>query len=140
MRAGVLLDTGPLVASINQRDRFHEWAKSQLAEIEPPLLTCEAVLAEACFLLRRLPGGGRAVAELVKRKVVVIPFHLEAHADSLARLLDKYSNVPISLADACLVRMSELYENIAVFTLDHDFKLYRRHGRQVIPALMPPDL
>ena len=138
MRGGVLLDTGPLVASINRRDRFHEWAKSQLAEIEPPLLTCEAVLAESCFLLQHLSGGSRTVAELVNRKIVEIPFRVEAHAESLARLLDKYSNVPMSLADACLVRMSELYENIAVLTLDSDFKLYRRHGRQTIPTLMPP--
>ena len=138
MRAGVLLDTGPLVASINRRDRFHEWAKSQWAEIEPPLLTCEAVLAESCFLLQHLSGGSRTVAELVNRKIVEIPFRVEPHAKSLARLLDKYSNVPMSLADACLVRMSELYENIAVLTLDSDFQLYRRHGRQTIPTLMPP--
>ena len=109
-----------------------------MAEIEPPLLTCEAVLAESCFLLRRLPGGGRTIAELVNRKIVEIPFRVQAHAESLARLLDKYSNVPMSLADACLVRMSELYEQIALLTLDEDFRLYRRHGRQVIPALMPP--
>lgn len=136
MRA-LLLDTGPLVASINRRDRFHEWAKSQLAQIEPPLLTCEAVLAESCFLLRNLSGGSKAVAELVHRKIIEIPFRLETHASSLAKLLDKYSNVPMSLADACLVRMSELYENSLVFTLDHDFKLYRRHGRQIIATLMP---
>ena len=138
MRGGVLLDTGPLVASINRRDRFHEWAKSQLAEIEPPLLTCEAVLAESCFLLQHLSGGSRTVAELVNRKIVEIPFRVEAHTESLARLLDKYSNMPMSLAGACLVRMSELYENTAVLTLDSDFKLYRRHGRQTIPTLMPP--
>ena len=136
MRA-VLLDAGPLVASINRRDRFHEWTTSQLAQIEPPLLTCEAVIAESCFLLRNLPGGSRTVAELVDRKIIKIPFRLEEHAKSLFQLLDKYSNVPMSLADACLVRMSELYENSLVFTLDHDFKLYRRHGRQVIAALMP---
>ena len=133
----VLLDTGPLVASINRRDRCHEWTKSQLAQIEPPLLTCEAVIAESCFLLRSLAGGSRTVAELIHRKIIEIPFRLEAHAQSLAMLLDKYSDVPMSLADACLVRMSELYENSLVFTLDHDFKLYRRHGRQVIAALMP---
>lgn len=138
MRASVLLDTGPLVASINQRDRFHEWAKSQWAEIEPPLLTCEAVLAESCFLMQHLSGGSRTIAELVDRKIVEVPFRVEAHAQSLAHLLDKYSNVPMSLADACLVRMCELYENIVVLTLDRDFKLYRRHGRQVIPTSMPP--
>lgn len=139
MRRGVLLDTGPLVASINRRDRFHEWTKLQLAEIEPPLLTCEAVLAEACHLLRHLPGQGRVVAELVGRKIIEIPFRIDAHAKSMANLLAKYADVPMSLADACLVRMSEINENSILLTFDHDFKVYRRHGRQVIPTLMPPE-
>ena len=94
MRGGVLLDTGPLVAGINRRDRFHEWAKSQLGEIEPPLLTCEAVFAESCFLLQHLSGGSRTVAELVNRKIVEIPFRMEAHAESLARLLDSTQTCP----------------------------------------------
>lgn len=139
MRQSVLLDTGPFVASINRRDQFHEWTKAQLAQMEPPLFTCEAVLAESCFLLQHLPGGSRAVTEFVERKIVEIPFQVAANAKSLANLLAKYSNVPISLADACLVRMSELHENSLVFTFDRDFKLYRRHGRQVIPTLMPPE-
>lgn len=138
MRGRVLLDTGPLIASLNRRDRFHEWSKEQLAQIQPPLLTCEPVLAEACFLLRHLPGGGRSVAELVARKVLEIPFRVDAHARSLADLLEKYANVPMSLADACLVRMSELREDSVVLTLDRDFRLYRRYGRQVIPTRMPP--
>ena len=133
----MLLDTGPLVASINRRDRYHEWTKSQLAQIEPPLFTCEAVLAESCFLLRHLPGGSMTIAELVDRKVMEIPFRVEAHAKSLAHLLHKYSNVPMSLADACLVRMSELHDNSTVFTLNHDFNFYRRHGRKVITTIMP---
>ncbi len=139
MRRGVLLDTGPLVASINRRDRYHEWTKSQLAEIEPPLFTCEAVLAEACFLLRRLRGGSRTVAEFVDRRIIEIPFRVDAHVKSLATLIDKYSNVPMSLADACLVRMSEILENSVVFTLDQDFKIYRKLGRQVIPTVMPSE-
>lgn len=139
MRDSVLVDAGPLVASINRRDRFHEWAKGQLAQMAPPLLTCEAVLAEACFLLRHLPGGGKAVAELVARRILEIPFRVEEHARSLAGLLEKYASIPISLADACLVRMSELLESSTVFTLDQDFRLYRRHGRQVIATLLPPD-
>lgn len=74
---------------------------------------------------------------LVDRKIIGIPFRLEERAKSLVKLLDKYSNIPMSLTDGCLVRMSELYENSLVFTLNHDFKLYRRHGRQVIATLMP---
>lgn len=138
MKSGVLVDTGPLVASVNKRDRFHEWAKEQLAQMEPPLFTCEPVLAEACFLLRHLPGGSRAVVEFVGRRVLEIPFQIEAHAQSLATLLQKYANVPMSLADACLVRMSEVHENTVVWTLDKHFRLYRRHGRQIVATLMPP--
>jgi len=133
-----LVDTGPLVASINRRDRFHEWAKAQLAQLEPPLLTCEAVLVEACFLLRHLPAGSGAVVEFVARGIIQIPFRIEAHARSLAGLLEKYADVPMSLADACLVRLSELREDSVVWTLDAHFRLYRRHGRNVIGTLMPP--
>jgi len=138
MSGGVLVDTGPLVASINRRDRFHEWAKAQLAQIEPPLVTCEAVLAEACFLLRDLPGGSGAVVEFVARGIIQIPFRIESHARSLGSLLEKYADVPMSIADACLVRMSELREESVVWTLDTHFRLYRRHGRNVIATLMPP--
>ncbi len=138
MKGGVLVDTGPLVASINRRDRFHEWAKARLAEMEPPISTCEAVLAEACFLLRNLPGGSRAVMEFLARRILEIPFRLEEHARPVTSLLQKYADAPISLADACLVRMSELREDSVVWTLDRHFRLYRRHGRQVITTLMPP--
>ncbi|MBI4574356.1 MAG: PIN domain-containing protein [candidate division NC10 bacterium] len=138
MKGGVLVDTGPLVASINRRDRFHTWTKVQLAEMEPPIFTCEAVLAEACFLLRNLPGGSSAVMEFLARRILEVPFRLEEHAGAVASLLQKYMDAPMSLADACLVRMSELREDSLVWTLDKHFRLYRRHARQVIPTLMPP--
>ncbi len=138
MKGGVLVDTGPLVASINRRDRFHNWAKARLAEIEPPIFTCEAVLAEACFLLRNHPGGSRAVMEFLVRRILEIPFCLEEHARPVASLLQKYADAPMSLADACLVRMSELREDSVVWTLDRHFRLFRRHGRHVITTLMPP--
>jgi predicted nucleic acid-binding protein len=139
MKSGVLVDTGPLVASVNKRDRFHAWAKEHLAQMEPPLFTCEPVLAEASFLLRYLPGGSRAMVEFVARRVLEIPFRIEAHTQSLVTLLQKYANVPMSLADACLVRMSEIHENAVVWTLDKHFRLYRRHGRQIVATLMPPN-
>ena len=138
MRKQVLLDTGPLVASINRRDRFHEWAKMQLAHISPPMLTCEAVIAESCFLLRQTPGGSKAILELVRRGIALVAFRIEDHAEALIRLMTKYSDVPMSLADACLVRMSELHPDSSIMTLDADFKLYRRHGRQTIPLTKPP--
>jgi uncharacterized protein len=135
----VLLDTGPLVAIMDRRDQYHEWAKAQWAEIPAPLLTCEAVLAEACFLVRHLAGGPAAILELVTRGVVSAPFKLEAQADAIRRLLVRYASVPMSLADACLVRMAEQIPRIRVLTLDRDFQLYRIHGRQIVPALMPTD-
>ena len=132
------MDTGPLVAALNRRDRYHTWASDRLAEIKPPMLTCEAVLAEACFLLRATGGGSAAVLELVERGVLEVEFGIALHVKSLGALIRKYADVPMSLADACLVRMTELHEQSAVMTVDRDFLVYRRHGRQVIPVLMPP--
>lgn len=136
----VLIDTGPLVACINRRDRFHTWARERLGELSPPLLTCEAVLAEACFLLQDTHGGRTAVMQLVQRGTLQIAFHLEDHVPSVARLMDKYVDVPMALADACLVRMCEIHDDCQVMTLDSDFLVYRHRGRRIIPVLMPPDL
>jgi len=137
MKPGAILDTGPLVTLLNSRDQYHTWAVAQWNQLSPPLITSEAVLSEACFLLRHMPNGTDAVMELLQRQTVKIAFHLEDHSESIARLLKKYRSVPMSLADACLVRMSELEPKRAVFTLDSDFALYRRNGRQVIPTVMP---
>ena len=139
MKGVVILDTGPLVASVNRRDAYHVWATEQLANLAPPLLTCDAVLAEACYLLRATAGGSRAILELIERGVIASGFPVARHAASLKALMAKYSGVPMSLADACLVRLSELHDNVTVLSLDHDFLIYRRHGRQVIPVLIPAD-
>jgi len=136
----VVLDTGPLVALINRRDRYHRWTTEQWADVEPPVLTCEAVLTEACFLLRKSSGGPAAVLELVGRGVVKVAYHVEADIEALGRLMTRYSDVPMSLADACLVRMIERQPNVAILTLDSDFRVYRSHGRRVIPIVMPSDI
>ena len=135
----VLLDTGPLVAFLNRRDRHHEWTLAQWAGEKPPFLTCEAVLAEACFLLRRSPGGSQAVMQLLARGIVTAPFRLEEETSSVAKLLFRYASLPMSLADACLVLMAERYPSGIVMTLDRDFRIYRKHGRQVIPVKMPDE-
>lgn len=137
MIAGVLLDTGPLVALIDQRDQHHAWARQHFGEIRPPLMTCEAVLAEACQLARRARGGVAAVLELFDRGVVTLAFDLKGHFSEVSSLMHRYANVPMSLADGCLVRMSELIAGTAVFTVDIDFHVYRRHKRQRIPLLAP---
>jgi uncharacterized protein len=135
-----LLDTGPLVALLNRRDKHHDWAAVQWAQASPPLLTCEPVLTEACFLLRASPNGSSAVMELLRRRAIEIAFHVADHIEPLARLMRKYADVPMSLADACLVRMAELLDESAVITFDRDFRIYRKSGRQIVPAIMPDDL
>lgn len=135
--AGTILDTGPLVAFLNRRDRHHEWAVEVLGRLAPPLLTCESVISEACFLLRRDVRGPDAVFELLARGLVRIDFVLPPEADDVRRVMKRYADVPMSLADACLVRMSELRPGARVLTLDSDFQRYRRRGRQVIPLLSP---
>ena len=140
MKEAVLVDTGPIVAFLNSRDRYHEWSRETFAEIEAPVMSCEAVLSEACFLLRTARGGSEAVLKLVDRGLVRLPFRLEAETGPIRRLLSRYSNVPMSLADACLVRMSERLSDSVLLTLDRDFKVYRKHGRNVIPIRMPDGL
>ena len=138
MNPGVILDTGPLIAFLNSRDGHHNWAREQWARVEPPFLTCEAVIAEASFLARRLASGApEAVVSLVERGVLDVSFRLADEAAAVERLMKKYDDVPMSLADACLVRMSEQHAGSVVLTLDGDFRIYRRSRRRPIPTRMP---
>lgn len=134
-----LLDTGPLVAFFDRGDRHHAWAVEQWRRAPMPLFTCEAVLAEATCLLQRHAGLNPArVLELTERGAVVAAFRIEEHTGAIMRLLDKYADQEMQLADACLVRMSEIVRNSQVFTLDRcDFRVYRRFERQVIPIVAP---
>jgi uncharacterized protein len=137
VKENVLLDTGPLVAFLNRRDRFHDWSVAQWGQIAPSMLTCEAVISEACFLLAATGSGSDAVMKMIHRKIIMISFHLDEHIQPVKRLLLKYRSVPMSLADACLIRMSELYQDRHIFTLDSDFNLYRKNRRRMIPTIMP---
>ncbi len=133
----LLLDTGPWVALHCSDERHHGWAKTQFAQHAGPFLSCEAVVTETCFLLAR--GGfdpAKALA-LLERGVVRIGMSLSEEASAVRKLFERYDNVPASLADACLIRLSELYEGSRVLTLDSDFHIYRRHGRKSIPLLRP---
>jgi predicted nucleic acid-binding protein len=133
----VLVDTGPLVAYLVRQEEHHAWAREQFSVLRPPLLTCEPVLTEAAYLLREAAGRATALLELIERGVLQIALRLEHEVQPVGRLLQRYHDIPMSLADACLVRMSETRERSTVFTLDSDFRFYRRNGRQVIPLLCP---
>jgi predicted nucleic acid-binding protein len=132
-----LLDTGPLVAFLNRNDQWHPWAKAQMGALPPPLLTCEPVLTEACFLIQRSGGQPADVLKKVQAGVIEVALEIETEAVALETLMRRYQDTPMSLADACLVRLSELHSDCQVFTLDTHFRRYRRHGRQVIPLLAP---
>ena len=137
MAAPVVLDAGPLVALLDRNDPFHEWADSQADLLYEPMITCEAVLSESAFLLEGIDPGYRRLNGLIRDGIVHLDFDLKTNFEAVAALLAKYHDVPMSLADACLVRMSELHDRARVFTLDADFKHYRRHSRQSIPLIFP---
>ena len=133
----VVIDAGPLVALLNQSDRHHRWVREVLDTVEPPVFTCEAVISEACFLLSRIRDGQDAVLGLLSKDIVKVDFRLTTEVDALRALMKKFANVPMSLADACLVRMTELELHSRILTLDSDFRVYRRNRRQAIPTVMP---
>ena len=135
--ANILLDTGPWVALLCKDDKHHEWAKQQFLKHPGPFLTCEAVVAETCFLMARSKLDASKALALIKRGVVQVGMALTQQLVPVSALYQRYGNVPASLADACLVRMSKLYEPCHVLTLDSDFHIFRRHGRKVIPVLCP---
>ena len=131
------VDSGPIVALLDRRDEFHRWARDAWSSAAPPLLTCEPVLAEACYLVSGLDHGPERVLQLVQRGALKLSFRLDAEVEQVQRLMSRFASVPMSLADACLVRMTELDARITVMTLDSDFRVYRRNNRQVIPQLSP---
>jgi predicted nucleic acid-binding protein len=133
-----IVDTGPLVAVLNRSDTYHAWALEHFGRLRPPLVTCEAVLSEASYLLEHGSAGARALLEFVDRGVVQVDFHFQNEVERVQELSVRYASVPMSFADACLVRMTELHHKATLWTIDTDFAIYRRNGRQRISTLMPP--
>lgn len=137
MKSGVIVDTGPLVALLTKQETHHAWTQAQFDLIEAPLLTCEAVLTEAMFLMRNRTGGREQILQMLTSGLIAAPFCLGEQADDILKMIQRYNNVPMSLADACLVRMSEQLPKSHVFTLDSDFHIYRKSTRHVIPLITP---
>ena len=134
---GIILDTGPLVAYLAADEQHHAWATEQFARHDGPIITCEAVVSEAWFVLRHLPRHLRRLRAMLADGVFDLSFHLEEEAVAIGKLMERFDDVPMSLADACLVRLSELHSTVPLLTLDSDFKVYRRNGRQLIPVISP---
>ena len=133
----IIIDAGPLVAYLDKSEQHHDWVSSLLKELSEPMLTCDAVLVEAAFVLGRKGLAPEKTFSLLTEELVTPRFEMAQHRQELMALLRSYRDVPISLTDACLIRVSELHRASVVFTLDRDFLVYRRNGRQRIPLLAP---
>ena len=132
----ILVDTGPIVAMLDRRERFHQQCVEALLATNEPLVTCEAVIAEACFLLRRLKGASRDLLVDVQAGRYQIDYRLAERGLQIGRLLDRYANVPMDLADACLVDLANLHKSGRIFTLDADFHIYRWGRNQPFELLI----
>jgi predicted nucleic acid-binding protein len=130
-----IADSSALVALLSRADQHHGWMAAQAGNFPWPWLTCEAPLTEAFHLLGH--HGAPRLKDLLRLGAVVLSFELAGNLEPVLELMDKYASVPMSLADACLVRMTEILPDPVIVTTDADFKIYRRHSRQVVPCLMP---
>ena len=133
-----VIDTGPIVALLNSHERHHAWVVARVKEQQAPFSTCEAVVSEALHLLEQTRHGADGLLKFLERGFLRIEFTANDQIPALARFLRRYADLPMSFADACLVRMTELDERAGVFTLDADFLVYRQNSRQSIPVLLPP--
>jgi predicted nucleic acid-binding protein len=135
MARSVIVDSGFLMALVRRDDNHHPWALELSGRFPAPWRTCEAVLSETFFL------AGSAVrhkiAEALRRNLLVTDFSLATEQESVLTMMEKYADMPMSLADACLVRMTEILPDPVILSTDTDFHVYRRHSRQVVPCSMP---
>ena len=138
-RPRILVDTGPLVAFLAKDEPHHAWAHLQFDSLPEPFITCEPVLTEAFFLTARDPKGHASLFNLLDSGFLVVDFSIAEEHRALAALMHRYRyrDLPMSLADACLVRLAELHPGAQVLTLDAHFRSYRKNGRQLLPVLAP---
>ncbi len=139
MARRVLVDSGPIVALLDRRDIYHEWAKREIANLHEPLMTCEAVISEVFFLLSRVRGGTSIFIALLRDGLILASanFSYRERSSEVLHHLQQYVDLPMSFADACLVRMSEIERDSIIFTTDRGFLTYRRNRRQNIPLISP---
>jgi len=135
MAKTILVDAGFVVALLSSRDTHHQWAVTQASASPPPWSTCEAVLSEAYHLLGE--RGASSLGALLRRRALAVSLKLADHVEPVTKLIEKYSDLPMSLADACLVRITETVADPIILTTDEDFRVYRRHSRQVVPCVTP---
>lgn len=134
----ILLDTGVIVALMDSSEERHTECASILASLEHPLVTCEAVIAESCYLLRKLNGASETILENVEKGVFHIPFQLAQSAGRVKTILRKYNNIVADFADACLIDLADVVGTGDILTLDSDFYSYRWRRIRAFNLLISP--
>jgi len=134
-----LLDTGVIVALLDRSEMRHSRCVKVIKGLERPLVTCEAVIAESCYLLRGMPGAAEAVLENVERGVLQIPFQLSRSAAPVRAILGKYRDRPADFADACLIYLADELNTGDILTLDPDFEFFRWRRNRPFHLLVPLD-
>lgn len=130
----IVVDTGAVFAFLDRRDEWHAESAAIFTSFPKPFYTCEAVLTEICYLLKSEGISAQRAFGLIETGTMVLKFDLGAETHIVGQLMEKYQTTPMSLADACLVRMSEIFD-APVFTFDSDFRIYRRNRREGIPLI-----
>jgi uncharacterized protein len=128
----IIADTGVLTAFLDKRDFRHSWVLENFKTLPKPFVTCEAVIAETSHLLQNVFNGQEMLLSLLESGLIELDFSLSDEVSDVKTLMKKYADMPMSLADACLVRMCEIKHNSSIFTLDGDFRVYRKNGNEEI--------
>jgi predicted nucleic acid-binding protein len=131
-----IVDTGPLVGWINRHDQWHDWSVGVMATLTPPLLTCEAVIAEAGWQLGRSRDAVDQLYGLVETGAVRIVDLLPEHIPHLRALSAKYPQM--DFCDAAIVRLAEIYPRARVITIDTaHFTVYRKFRDKPLALIHP---
>lgn len=121
----VLLDTGVIVALLDRSESSHTVCAEAVQDLEAPMITCEAVITESCYLLRNVIGACETIIDNVNGGIFQIPLQLSRESLGVKQILRKYRDRNIDLADACLIRLADEFETADIFTLDRGFVVYR---------------
>ena len=133
----VLLDTGAIVALLDATDSFHRPCADALAELRAPLITCEPVIAESCYLLHNLDGAAEVILESIASREFLIPITLADMASPVQRIFRKYRDRRIDLADAALIHLANEFQTADILTVDSDFHVYRWGNNNAFRLLVP---
>lgn len=133
----VLLDSGVVVALLQRESVRHAECAWTVSSLQRPIVTCEAVITEACHLLRRYPGAAEAVMTNLEHGEFEIPFALSQAITEVRAIMRKYRDVPAGFADACLIHMADELDTGDILTLDSDFLTYRWHKNRPFELLIP---